>query len=58
MSVTVKAYLELADGQTEIRRFPVEQAVATSFAYLSGKICQVFPSLVRARYDISWKGKW
>jgi hypothetical protein len=56
MSVTVKAYLELTDGKTEIRRFPIDQSVSSSFEYLASKIAQVFPALTRAKFDVRWKG--
>ncbi|XP_077984450.1 sequestosome-1-like [Glandiceps talaboti] len=57
MSITVKAYLESADGgQPEIRRFTVDQGVSTNYDYLAGKIAQVFPSLPRPdSFNLSYK---
>jgi len=57
MSLTVKGYLESADGgQPEIRRFTVDQGVSTNYDYLAGKIAQVFPSLPRPEsFTLSYK---
>lgn len=41
----------------EIRRFTVEQEVATSYDYLVGKLRAVFPALKEALFDVFWEGK-
>ena len=58
-AVTVKAYLYASWNQdpVEIRRFTVEQEVATSYDYLVGKLRTVFPALKEAVFDVFWEGK-
>ena len=61
--LTVKAYLkrwntehkqlELVD---EIRRFSVDQDVATSYMYLLAKVTNVFPGLNNALITLYWRG--
>jgi len=41
--------------EPEIRRFPVDHSASSNFMYLSAKVCQVFPTLARAKFDIRWK---
>lgn len=57
-SITIKAYLYRSWEQdpVEIRRFTVEQDVATSYDYLVGKLRAVFPTLKEAVFDIYWEG--
>ena len=58
-SITIKAYLYRSWEQdpVEIRRFTVEQDVATSYDYLVGKLRAVFPTLKEAVFDVYWEGK-
>ena len=58
-SITIKAYLYNSWEQdaVEIRRFTVEQDVATSYDYLVEKLHTVFPLLKEAVFDIYWEGK-
>jgi len=61
--LTVKAYLkrwnterkqlELVD---EIRRFSVDQDVATSYTYLLAKVTNVYPGLNNASITLYWRG--
>jgi len=63
--LTVKAYLrrwnverkqlELVD---EIRRFSVDQDVATSFTYLLAKVTSVFPGLINKSITLYWRGQF
>ncbi|XP_064181961.1 sequestosome-1 [Anguilla rostrata] len=56
MSMTVKAYLlGREDIQREIRRFTVDQDVATSFEYLNRKVADVFQSLRNATFQMYYK---
>jgi len=62
MSLTVKAYLERPATRCtktvpEIRRFSVDQEVASNLEYLMRKIAQVFPELASQPYTLCWKGK-
>ena len=57
MSLTVKAYLERVNAEPEIRRFSVDHAVASNYAYLYEKVCQVFPSIKKFKYELRWKGE-
>ena len=62
MSLTVKAYLERPATRCtktlpEIRRFSVDQEVASSLEYLTTKIAQAFPELASQAYTLCWKGK-
>lgn len=48
MSLTVKASLyhhHWQNDPVEIRRFTIDQEVATSYTYLRQKVTQTFPSL-------------
>ncbi|KAL5459828.1 hypothetical protein EMCRGX_G033210 [Ephydatia muelleri] len=56
MSVRVKAFLykEWEGKPVEIRRFPVDQDVSTSYAYLLQKIAQVFPSVKADKVAVAW----
>ncbi|XP_022108499.1 sequestosome-1-like isoform X2 [Acanthaster planci] len=48
MSLTVKAYLKRGENvNKEIRRFALDQGVATNYEYLSRTVAHVFPSLGR-----------
>lgn len=55
MSLTVKAYLERADSEPEIRRFTVPADVSSSYAYLVKKISSIFPSLREGHFSTHWK---
>ena len=55
MSLIVKAYLEKPDKTEEIRRFALDSDVAASFAYLTKKLSQVFPTLGNDNYAVYWK---
>ena len=57
MALSVKAYFYKPDGNTEIRRFSVDQDVTTSFEYLSHKVRDVFPGLQDKRLTFYWAGK-
>jgi len=57
MSLTVKAYFYKPDGSTEIRRFPIDQDVTTSFVYLSKKVHDVFSGLQNKKVTFYWTGK-
>jgi len=54
MSLTVKAYFYKPDGSTEIRRFPIDQDVTTSFVYLSKKVHDVFSGLQDKKVTFYW----
>ena len=56
MSLIVKAYLEKPDKTEEIRRFALDQDVASNFDYLTKKLTKVFPGL-DDNCAIFWKGK-
>ncbi|XP_013390593.1 sequestosome-1-like [Lingula anatina] len=55
MSLTVKAYLEKQGQQPEIRRFTIDQDVATNFSYFCKKTAQIFPSLASENFSLYWK---
>lgn len=60
-SIVVKAYWrkfneERADVGEEIRRFSVDQDVATNCSYLIEKIRLAFPSLRNRELTLFWKG--
>ena len=60
--MSVKAFLyakstRVGEGEAEVRRFPVEEAAATNFEYLAGKVRQYFPQLQRKSFKLYWKGK-
>ncbi|KAJ8246881.1 hypothetical protein GJAV_G00256410 [Gymnothorax javanicus] len=56
MSMTVKAYLlGKEDVQKEIRRFAIDQDVASSFEYLNRKVADVFQSLRNANFQMYYK---
>ena len=55
MSMVVKAFLERGD-KPEIRRFPVDQEVASNYAFLAKKIATVFPGLREGHFTLHWKG--
>jgi len=61
--LTVKAYLKRWNAERnqlesvdEIRRFSVDQDVATSYAYLVAKVTNVFPGLNNKTIVLYWKG--
>lgn len=60
--LTVKAYLKRWNAERqqlesvdEIRRFAVDQDVATSFTYLLAKVTSVFPGLNNASISLYWR---
>jgi len=62
--LTVKAYLKRWNAErqqlecvAEIRRFSVDQDVATSFTYLLAKVTNVFPGLNNASVTLYWRGQ-
>jgi len=61
--LTVKAYLKKwnverkqLESSDEIRRFSVDQDVATSYAYLLAKVTNVFPGLNNKPITLYWRG--
>ena len=61
MPLGVKAYLRKkvganADQKYEIRRFTVEEEVATSYDYLVAKLEAVFPTVNCQNIRLYWKG--
>jgi len=61
--LTVKAYLKRwnverkqLESVDEIRRFSVDQDVATSYTYLLAKVTNVFPGLNNKPITLYWKG--
>lgn len=57
MALSVKAYLNPATNQQEIRRFAIDEGASANFAYLRQKIEQVFPSVRGKVFKLFWKGK-
>ena len=58
MSLTVKVYFDKVGlKQPEIRRFPIDQDVATNMQYLTTKLHYIFPDLTKTKYCTCWKGK-
>ena len=61
MSLSVKVFYDKKndDGTSsqEIRRFAVDQDVATNFEYLSKKILQAYPNLAKKKLTHTWKGE-
>lgn len=55
--ITVKAYLmpEEFHGKDEIRRFTLDNQVATSFTYLREKLIYLFPVLQRRPFSVLYK---
>lgn len=58
--MSVKAFLysgsaRVGEGDAEVRRFPLEEAAATNFEYLAGKVRQYFPQLLRKSFKLYWK---
>ena len=56
-TLTVKAFWEKSAQDTEIRRFPVDPSVSSSFAYLTSRLPQVFGDLNGKSFTMYWKGK-
>ena len=56
MALTVKAYLKNEVNDFEIRRFTLDQDVASNYAYLIGKITTVFPELAAVKIKLFYKG--
>jgi len=61
--LTVKTYLKRWNAERnqpelvdEIRRFSVDEDVATSYAYLLAKVTTVFPGLNDKSITLYWKG--
>jgi hypothetical protein len=59
MSLTVKAYLKRGENvNKEIRRFSLDQGVATNYEYLSKTVAHVFPSLGDPdNFTLAYKGR-
>lgn len=57
--VSFKAYLSKeGDAKPEVRRFSLDENVATSFIYLKEKLRSLFtPLVISPSFDIHWKGK-
>lgn len=57
--VSFKAYLtKESEDKPEVRRFSLDQNVATSYIYLKEKLRSLFTPLVLSQsFDIFWKGK-
>jgi len=61
--LTVKAYLKRWNAERkqlqsvdEIRRFSLDQDVATSYTYLLAKVTNVFPGLNNKSITLYWRG--
>ena len=59
MTLVVKAafYRDWEHKPLEIRRFSVDEDVATSYAYLQQKLVQIFPLAEADGITIAWIGK-
>lgn len=59
MSFTVKAalYKDWHHEAIETRRFSVDQEVATSYAYLTQKLAQIFGQLEADKIIVAYLGK-
>ena len=55
--MSIKAYFTNSDGESEVRRFNIDQDVSTNLAYLQDKLKIIFPELNGAEVQIFWKGK-
>lgn len=51
----VKIYYIENQVTKEIRKFTIEEDVASNFEYLGAKIRRVFPSLLRKDFEVYWK---
>lgn len=59
MALTVKAYLEKKGSEDpEIRRFTIDEDVASSYDYLWRKLTLIFPGLSAKTVKLYWKGEW
>jgi len=63
--LTVKAYLKRWNAERkqqemveEIRRFSVDEDVATSYTYLLAKVTNVFPALNNKSTTLYWRGSF
>ena len=56
--MSIKAYFTNSDGESEVRRFNIDQDVSTNLAYLQDKLKIIFPELNGAEVQIFWKGKF
>ena len=58
-TVTVKTYLARprVNDKPEVRTFSVDHAYSSCYAYLYGKLCQVYPLLKRTKFEVCWKGE-
>lgn len=58
MALTVKAYLEKKGSEDpEIRRFTIDEDVASSYDYLWRKLTLIFPGLSAKTVKLYWKGE-
>lgn len=56
MEVTVKAFLQDADGNREVRRVSLLlQPGSAMFKTMAGKIASAFPGLIGKKFDITWE---
>jgi len=56
-TVSMKAYFTKADGETEVRRFTVDQDVSTNLAYLQEKLKRLFTELNGHEVIVYWKDR-
>ena len=54
--LSVKVYLVENKTTKEVRRFAIDESVASNFEYVVEKIRQVFPDLTRKQINVFWKG--
>ncbi|XP_054282182.1 sequestosome-1-like [Macrosteles quadrilineatus] len=54
-AVSFKVYLKRDGKDVEVRRFGVDGGAATSYMYLHGKICSVFPQIEGLLYQVFWR---
>lgn len=53
--VSMKAYFTKSDGETEVRRFNLDQDVSTNLSYLQEKLKRLFPELNNQEVIVYWK---
>merc|ERR1719402_408949 len=55
--VSMKAYFTKSDGETEVRRFNVDQSVSTNLTYLQEKLKLLFTELNGQEVVVYWKDR-
>lgn len=55
--LSVKVFYIENKATKEIRKFNIEGDVSENFEYLTGKIRQAFPDLLRKDLELFWKGR-